>query len=293
LARFGFTSLRIDAANLGDSLVGERTEPGELTFDAMCADVVSATDWLIAHGHAEVIALGVHTGAYLGLQAALAHERITGVVAVNLSQFIYAPGTTMGTADNVGRGSTRAHAHLFFRLAKWREVVRGQTRLTPVIQAVLRRGWQHVCSTLSRLTGGLLASSAAITGTQQMMRRLDQRGVRVRLLYSPLDEGLDQLKAVFGSSRTGAVGGLRYARATTINHLDHEVLNTQARYDVAACCQQLLNERLEAGATQHSAASTVLREQADDGQPLRRAWGRLARTALQQRLHSPKQPTVK
>jgi len=74
-----------------------------------------------------------------------------------------------------------------------------------------------------------------------MLKRLDQRGMRLRLLYSPLDIGLDEIKSVFGSSRQ-RLGKLSHASVSIMDHMDHEVLSTKAREDIARHCERLLDD---------------------------------------------------
>jgi len=245
LARSGYTSLRIDAAGIGDSLAEAGTHAATLTLDAMCTDVVSATDWLMTQGHTEVITVGICSGAYLGLHAAVADPRISGVMAINLEQFGFAPGTTLLEVGNANPGSTRAHLRSLFKVKKWQEVLRGQTPLAPVLRSLARHAFERMGGYIARLTDGMIGASKAHTVARHMLNRLDQRGMRLRLLYSPLDIGLDEIKSVFGSSRK-RLGKLRHASVSVLDNMDHEVLSTKAREAIAQHCEQLLDDCREA-----------------------------------------------
>jgi len=245
LARSGYTSLRIDATGVGDSLQEADAEAAELTLDAMCTDLVSATDWLMAQGHTEVITVGICSGAYLGLHAALVDTRISAVMAINLEQFVFAPGTTLLEVGNANPGSTRAHLRSLFKVKKWQEVLRGQTPLAPVLRSLARHAFERMGGYIARLTDGMIGASKAHTVARHMLNRLDQRGMRLRLLYSPLDIGLDEIKSVFGSSRK-RLGKLRHASVSVLDNMDHEVLSTKAREAIAQHCEQLLDDCREA-----------------------------------------------
>ncbi|HEY4296710.1 MAG TPA: hypothetical protein VGM85_09570, partial [Paraburkholderia sp.] len=76
---------------------------------------------------------------------------------------------------------------------------------------------------------------------RQRMRELDARGVRVRLLFSPLDHGLDELRMHFG--RGGRrLNKLAHASAMIVPNMDHEVLNPAARRRVAALCETFFGQ---------------------------------------------------
>ena len=77
------------------------------------------------------------------------------------------------------------------------------------------------------------------------MMDLDARGVRVRLLFSPLDHGLDELRMHFG--RGGRrLNKLTYASTMVIPNMDHEVLNPAARQRVAELCETFFRQAFAA-----------------------------------------------
>jgi hypothetical protein len=221
----------------------------------MCADLASAAAWLAQQGHAGVVAVGVCSGAYLSLHAASAHASIVGVLAINLGDFVHPPGTTLQEIGHREGGAPAAHWRAMLQWRKWGEVWRGQARLAPVLRSLARHAAAHLRGALVRASGGRLYSHTSLARAHRMMAQLDQRGVRVRLLYSPLDEGLAALRATFGALRGARLGTLHHARACVLAYMDHEVLDSRARADVAQRCEQLLQEcRVEAA---HAAAITA------------------------------------
>jgi alpha/beta superfamily hydrolase len=245
LASRGYASLRVDVAGVGDSVhatAAPSAAAPELEFDTMCADLARAADWLAQQGHAKVVALGVCSGAYLSLHAASAHASIVGVLAINLGDFVHPPGTTLQEIGHREGGAPAAHLRAMLQWRKWSEVWRGQARLAPVLRSLARHAAARVRGALVRASGGRLYPHTPLARAHRMMAQLDQRGVRVRLLYSPLDEGLAALRATFGAPRDTRLGTLRHARACVLAHMDHEVLDRRARADVAQRCEQLLQE---------------------------------------------------
>jgi pimeloyl-ACP methyl ester carboxylesterase len=242
LAQRGFSCLRIDVGGIGDSLTHASAPEGALQLDAMQADMGRASEWLKLHGYTEVIALGICSGAYLALQAAARHTGISSVLAVNPENFIYRSGTSLRDIGESQSGSTGTRLHALFKMRKWREVLRGQIRLAPVVRSLVRNAKQRLGGWAARLSHGRLGGDTAAAATREIVLRLEQRQVEVRLLFSPLEPGIELLRAAFG----GRLAKLRHLRSSTLPHMDHELLNLSAREEVARCCVQLLEQRLAA-----------------------------------------------
>jgi hypothetical protein len=91
------------------------------------------------------------------------------------------------------------------------------------------------------------------------MQDLDARGVHVRLLFSPLDRGLDELRMHFGPGGR-RLNKLAHASAMVIPNMDHEVLNPPARQQVAALCATFFHQAFAAartGRTSHEREANV------------------------------------
>ena len=242
LAQAGFASLRLDADGLGDSAAAATVaDPGSLSFDKLAADTSRAVDWAIARGHPRAAVFGICSGAYLGLRAAVDNPAIDGLMLVNLLGFVFPDGFTMHDAGQTTAGSTRAHFRSMLRAQKWAQVLRGEVSLGPVMRTLLRYAVARMQSVAAWLTNDALGGATKGHRARKRMKELDARGVRVRLLFSPLDHGLDELQMHFG--RGGRrLSKLRYASAMVVSNMDHEVLNPAARERVAALCESFLGE---------------------------------------------------
>jgi hypothetical protein len=150
----------------------------------------------------------------------------------------------MCDAAKIGAGSTRAHFRAMLRAQKWSQVLRGEVSLRPVLRTLSRYAIDTVVNAVASLTGD--ANGSAVNKGSRARRRmmdLDKRGVRVRLLFSPLDHGLDELRLHFG--RGGRrLNKLAHASAMVIPNMDHEVLNPAARQRVAALCETFFTQAL-------------------------------------------------
>jgi alpha-beta hydrolase superfamily lysophospholipase len=262
LARAGFASLRLDASGLGDSAAAAAiVDPGSLSFDALAADTSRAVDWAIERGHPRAAVFGICSGAYLGLRAAVDNPSIDGLMLVNLLGFLFPDGYTMHNAGEASAGSTRAHFRSMLRAQKWVQVLRSEVSLGPVMRTLWQYTLARAQSIAAAWTNDALGSATKGHRVRKRMRDLDARGVQVRLLFSPLDHGLDELQMHFG--RDGRrLSKLRHARAAIVRNMDHEVLNPAARERVATLCEAFLAE-LFVGLSSPSRADVPLAESVD------------------------------
>lgn len=245
LAQAGIASLRLDADGIGDSRgAGTVANPSLLSYDQLAADTSLAVDWAVDRGHPRVAVFGICSGAYLGLHAATKNPAVAALLLVNLQGFEFPVGFRMCDAAKIGAGSTRAHFRAMLRAQKWSQVLRGEVSLRPVLRTLSRYAIDTVVNAVASLTGD--ANGSAVNKGSRARRRmmdLDKRGVRVRLLFSPLDHGLDELRLHFG--RGGRrLNKLAHASAMVIPNMDHEVLNPAARQRVAALCETFFTQAL-------------------------------------------------
>ena len=243
LARAGFASLRVDAHGIGDSRGAWMVaNPSLLSYEQLAADTSLAVDWAVERGHPRVAVFGICSGAYLGLHAASKNPAVTALLLVNLQGFDFPADFRMCDAVKIGAGSTRAHFRAMLRAQKWSKVLRGEVGLRPVLRTLSRYAIDAVVSNAAAWAGD--ANRSAVnkgTRARRRMKDLDARGVRVRLLFSPLDRGLDELRMHFG--RGGRrLNKLVHASTMVIPNMDHEVLNPAARQQVAEVCETFFSQ---------------------------------------------------
>ena len=106
LAEDGIATLRMDAGGMGDTdpATGERGRP---YFGSVTADVLAAVTELEQRTGRPVVVMGVCSGAYHALQAAILDPRVRGLMLVNLQRFVWQEGDP---SDIVRRSALRPNA---------------------------------------------------------------------------------------------------------------------------------------------------------------------------------------
>lgn len=226
LAQQGISSLRFDCANVADSPPVPGLEGQVLYEPAQLDDVSAALDLLTERmPGVRIIAAGRCSGAYLALQAAWTDDRIDGVVAVNPETFEWQPGRSVEDALDNPTQSMDHYVSNLWRLSTFRRIARGEVDLLSKARQVSSGIGRRLLRPLVWLTGGLTARERVVCAG---FRTLAQRGVSVKLLYSPGDIGLEEFGHFFGA------GGGQLVRFSGMSHAvvagaDHNFTPRQAR----------------------------------------------------------------
>ncbi|MCC2104258.1 MAG: alpha/beta fold hydrolase, partial [Hyphomicrobiales bacterium] len=102
LARMGVASLRFDLAGIGDSAPRPGQPRQTLYSDWPALDATEAIDYVAELGLGPVVLLGVCSGAYVGLQAAINDGRVAGLVAANIYRLVWDPSESVEQALRYG-----------------------------------------------------------------------------------------------------------------------------------------------------------------------------------------------
>ena len=135
-AALGVPSLRFDAAGLGDADGDERIyqRTSEFYSHEIADQVVAAFDELEARGlPGRFLVGGLCSGAYWGFYAALADERVRGLILINLWSFLW--------NEDIAAARDARRARALLRSGAWREVARiaaGEGRIGRMLRIKLR-----------------------------------------------------------------------------------------------------------------------------------------------------------
>jgi dienelactone hydrolase len=225
-ARLGFHVLRLDLSGVGDSPAPPGCEENLCYPRDAARDVSTALSLLgAASGARRFVLVGLCSGGDHAFRAALADERVGGVVILN-------PRTFGVRNDAV----IQAHQHARYyegsalRAASWRKVLRGEVDLARVARVMLPKlGELWRARGLELLRGG---KGSAPTDVPRSLRQLAERGVDTFVLATDKDPGIDYVDTHFGDAMRAlrAVPGFR---RETVRGTDHTFTSLWAQRHVA------------------------------------------------------------
>jgi pimeloyl-ACP methyl ester carboxylesterase len=176
LASLGFTVLRFDLSGIGESDVRRDNTPFQ---EAEMQDVAAALDFLgSSRGADQFVLMGLCSGAALSAFCAAADPRVSGVVLINIERY---PITRRQQLRAYGRKVRR----YWWKVALRRPVL--------IVRAFRARGPVQ----------GLLAQEDLPVEQDQsaalrILAELRRQGVRVLIVYSEAEVGLDYLQVIAG-----------------------------------------------------------------------------------------------
>ncbi|MDR3097062.1 MAG: alpha/beta hydrolase [Paraburkholderia sp.] len=253
LAEQGVASLRMDVGGLGDA----QPPAPEVTLDWLYSttlrdDAASGADWLVARGHARVVAFGVCGGAFVSLHVCAGHPNVVAAYGVNLQKF-----TWDGAARSPGEArvvSSKTYLRAAFSAEKWKRALRGRTDSNPLrIAAVLaKRSLRHAAFALARAIERKTGRPLAVNEACALLRGIDAKRVQLRLVYGEFDSGLEEARLQLGAS-FAALRDAANVRAATLPRLDHALFTREARNAVmgdfeAWLCAELMGDGAAAAA---------------------------------------------
>lgn len=233
LAALGHASLRIDIAGVGESATAPGKRDNAMYDRAAIADLKAAIDWLGARGAREIVVVGLCSGAWLGLQAALEEPRIVGQVLANLQRFVWRDSDTVEAIEHAVRAKRELTGALFARFigalrqpALVGRLLRGEARDWALARAYAGRGLALARSRFDRLRERLPGAAPRESDATGWFRRLAGRGVRTLMVYSAEDAGRLELEEQFGAegSRLLGIGNVAIVELPAADH----VLGTRA-----------------------------------------------------------------
>ncbi|NYH14507.1 alpha/beta hydrolase [Paraburkholderia bryophila] len=238
-ADLGFTTLRVDLCGIGDS--GTRApddQSGVPYSDPVIDDLAAAADWLAAQGYKEIIAMGVCSGAYAALHAAVRTPSLAGVIAINLARFIWPRGMTLAEAQRQQTNSAKGYLASVRNWRKWGRLVRERRDLRPVLKWLRR-----LLAARLRLRAAQIAQRFGwqpdANSEQGLLHELDRLGIRTSLIYGEFDPGVDELTRHFGPVHQ-AFRQLQHVCTHTIRELDHAVYSSSGTHAVIDHCVRIL-----------------------------------------------------
>ncbi|MEH3106042.1 MAG: alpha/beta hydrolase [Sphingomonas fennica] len=226
LAAAGIASIRIDPTGTGDSRSDGSDRNAHYDLERL-SEISDAIDVVAAAGSPAVVSFGLCSGAYTAYQAALADERVVGVVTINIQKFVWhygddirvAPGGTM-------KRTLRSYLRSMRNPGEWKRALAGDADLIGIARVLAARGLARTGHALRALLPPKPGSEIAIV--REEMARLGARRAHLHFMFSDEDPGLAEIALHFGG------GGRRLkahprARLHVFPRADHHFNGWDAR----------------------------------------------------------------
>ena len=238
LAAQGFASLRFDYSGLGDSPARTDQLPA---WQSVQLETAEAIERLEQEGIAQVVPLGICSGAINAYMTAQNDPRVVGAVLINAQAHLHGvdPALTEHFREKtMSRHGWRIALRSSYRAKNWKKMLSGKLVPKRVFEMLVTGPLK---SMLSKVTTGPGPGTGPGTGTAAGadacqpgvrgpvdsgerpgagLRELSERGAKVFHVYCEGDEGLDYFYVVLGS-QADAVGALPGARFEVIAGANH------------------------------------------------------------------------
>ena len=236
-AQHGYVVLRMDLAGLGDS----GTRPGRAQDDVFpqeaLDDIRAAIEFLrSSYGVRDVTLVGLCSGAYHALRAAVAGLSVNRILMVNPQNYFWKPGETLQGLQlaEVVR-NPGVYREQVFSLAAWKRMITGQVNILRIAKIYLQRPLLAAESTLRDIARRLHLRLPNDLGTE--LEAIVARGVRVVFVFARGEPGIDLLKLQAGTSVKRLA---ERCRIHTIDSGDHVFTRSGPR----AMMEQIVSDEL-------------------------------------------------
>lgn len=197
----GFSVLRVDFPGIGDSPVAPGRRENDVYSPHLVGDTKSVIDFLVDRGAEKVVLLGLCSGAYAAFHAAVADERVSDVVLINLLTFHWVEGDSLEIRSRRMARSTLFYKRAMFKKQTWQRLLRGDVNVTGIARELSKRAQRRVQREVLSRVAGLAAIGGRTLETSDVERgfkRLDQRGTGCLAIYGSNDSGIDVIEEHLG-----------------------------------------------------------------------------------------------
>jgi alpha-beta hydrolase superfamily lysophospholipase len=239
LAGRGVASFRFDAGGIGDSASADDA-PGEVIYsEQQIDDLRHAIDYIETIQPGPVALVGRCSGAYAAFNAAVHDQRIRDLVIINIERFVWDPRESVEEALRYAHRSIGNFGATLLSRRGLKRLLSGELRVRAAATYVSQRLLRQIGLKLGRLVPQLTAQGRLYSEVHRRFRTLDDRGVRVSLVFSTGDLGLHEFRTYMGEhgERLRRYPG---ASISMIPDADHNFTHAGARARLAgALCDRL------------------------------------------------------
>ncbi|MDB5533585.1 MAG: hypothetical protein JWO28_1900 [Hyphomicrobiales bacterium] len=227
LAERGIASLRFDGGGIGDSPAAAGAPAEVLYSEEQVSDLRHAIDYVEKLDAGPIALVGRCSGAYAAFQAALQDVRVRNVVVINIMRFVWDPRETVAEALQTAHRTVSGSIATLFSKRSLRRLLSGNLRVKAAVIFVSKRLTRIISPRPGQIPACGSIQTLYIEGHRRF-QTLENRGVRLAMLFSEGDHALDEFHTYMG--RKGAQLS-RYSKASVsiIPDADHDFTHLGAR----------------------------------------------------------------
>jgi alpha-beta hydrolase superfamily lysophospholipase len=184
----GIAAIRMDLSGVGDSGLRPGEKENSPYADSARTDVRQAVEFASRRfPGARLHLLGLCSGAYHALKAAVAGHALCSVVVVNPLTYFWKPGMSLDYADFQVTSETNRYARSSRSLSSWIKLLRGRVDLANAARVFAKRFQvraRHTLRELARLAGIRLQDDLAAE-----LRAIERRRILQYFVFSASDPG--------------------------------------------------------------------------------------------------------
>ena len=223
----GHAVLRIDLPGIGDSRPYDG-EPENVVYSDRAVDGVgTAVSWLRGrHPGRSCHAMGICSGGYHALKAAVAGVPLDGMVVINPLTFFWKPGMSLNYQPFQLENDASRYRRSLLNPESWKKLFQGRVQVMPFVQVVVRR-----TASVLRLRARNIKRELGFRVDDDLGRELTdlaRRGVQLSFVFADTDPGLGLLKQHAGWT-LGRLLRRGQVQIAVIQHANHSFTHRIAR----------------------------------------------------------------
>jgi pimeloyl-ACP methyl ester carboxylesterase len=235
----GLAVLRLDIAGIGDSPARQGAQENVVYSPYAMQDVAAALAYLRAHADAgECHLVGLCSGAYHSLKAAVAGQDVASAVIINPLTYFWKQGAQLSDVKDyeLAELTSKFRGKVFTR-EPWMKLLRGNLDVRLVIEVVGRRAWGAVVPSLLETARCLripLRNNLALE-----LEAAVRQGIRLRFVFATHAPGFALLRKQSGRAMKRLLER-QLASIDFVPDADHTFTRLEARDRLVAVLDRLV-----------------------------------------------------
>ncbi len=203
LARSGVASLRFDSANVGDSPPVSGRQEEILYDDIQMLDTRTALDYMSVSRAGPAMVVGRCSGAYVAFRSCVEDPRWAACVAINPYAFVWDPTLSGAAALQVAPKALQEYAQKALSTETVRRLLKGEINVRHAVTNIARALSRRIMKVVLPVFGILSDDERRDRALKSELKTLVERSLKLSLIYSRNDPGLENFHHHFGAGGKG------------------------------------------------------------------------------------------